>query len=87
MSSEAKPLPQIIHQSRDYLAHFHANDPNRRGPGFGDVKFEPIAAALRAARYDGYVSVEVFDYSPDPQTIAVKSIEYLRKAFGQKLKT
>lgn len=82
MSSESKPIPRIICECRDYLAHFHANDPNRRGPGFGEVKFEPIAAALREARYDGYVSVEVFDYSPDPQTIAVKSIEYLRKTFG-----
>lgn len=82
MSTEARPIPQIIHESRDYLAHFHANDPNLRGPGFGQVKFEPIAAALRGAKYDGYVSVEVFDYSPDPQTIARQSIDYLRKAFG-----
>jgi len=81
MSTEAKSIPQIIEESRAFTAHFHANDPNLRGPGFGKVDFVPIAQALKQSGYDRYVSVEVFDYKPDPQTIARKSIEYLRKTF------
>jgi sugar phosphate isomerase/epimerase len=47
MCSEAKPIPQIIRESWPHFAHFHANDKNLKGPGFGEVDFKPIAAALK----------------------------------------
>jgi len=83
MSSESKPIAQIIRENRSILKHFHANDANLRGPGFGNTDFVPIAAALREIDYMGWVSVEVFDFSPDPVTIAVKSMEYLRSVFDR----
>ncbi|HPP53675.1 MAG TPA: sugar phosphate isomerase/epimerase family protein, partial [Thermoguttaceae bacterium] len=39
MSSEKIPIPQLIRQYHPLLAHFHANDPNRQGPGFGQLDF------------------------------------------------
>jgi sugar phosphate isomerase/epimerase len=82
MSSESKPIPQIIRESKGNFAYFHANDANMKGPGFGDVDFRPIAAALKDVGYDGYVSVEVFKYDEGPEVIATKSLEYLKKVFG-----
>jgi sugar phosphate isomerase/epimerase len=81
MCSETKPIPQIISESWPHFAHFHANDKNLKGPGFGDVKYEPIVAALKNVGYDRYVSVEVFNFEEGPETIARKSIEYLRRVF------
>jgi len=81
MSSEGRDLPEIIRSARNMVGHVHANDANRRGPGFGETDFVPIAEALREIGYEGYVSVEVFDFSPDPKTIASRSIEYLRNVF------
>jgi sugar phosphate isomerase/epimerase len=79
MSSESTPVVDLIRRHIAQTGHFHANDPNKRGPGFGNVDFVPIFKALRESKYQGWVSVEVFDYSPDPETIARKSIEYMRK--------
>lgn len=83
MSSEQIPIPELIRKHAKRLKHFHANDANRRGPGFGEVDFGPIFAALNEIRYPGYVSVEVFDYTPDPLTIARESIRYMREVEGQ----
>ena len=82
MSSESKPIPQIIRESWPHFAHFHANDKNLKGPGFGDVDFKPIAAALKEIGYDGFVSVEVFKFEEGAETIAGKSIEYLQRVFA-----
>ncbi|HEY3788581.1 MAG TPA: sugar phosphate isomerase/epimerase family protein [Urbifossiella sp.] len=79
MSSESIPVPDIIRANAEFLHHFHANDPNLRGPGFGQVDFKPIFQALKDIRYGGWVSVEVFDYTPDPDTIARESIRYMRE--------
>src|SRR5262249_44686994 len=79
MSADEAPVPELIRRHAARTGHFHANDPNRRGPGFGTVDFVPIFRALRDSPYRGWVSVEVFDYSPDPETIARESLRYMRK--------
>lgn len=79
MCAETMPVPDNIRACRGWFRHFHANDSNLRGPGFGTVDFKPILAALAETGYDGFVSVEVFEFLPDPQTIARESLRYLRE--------
>ena len=83
MSSEAQPIPDIVRANTDYLAHFHVNDPNRQGPGFGELDFEPILETLGEIDYRGWVSVEVFDYTPGVERLARESIEYLQQCLAQ----
>lgn len=64
-----------------HVAHVQVNDPNRRGPGQGEMKFAPILAMLdrmqALGHYDGVVAVEPFDYVPDGPGCAARAIGYL----------
>jgi len=82
MSSEPMPIPDVIRSARGYVAHVQVNDPNLLGPGMGEVKYEPIVAALREIGYDGWLSVEAFDFRAGAERIARMSIEYLKRVAG-----
>lgn len=60
------------------IAHVHLNDPNRRGPGEGELEFAPIFGALREQNYAGDYGVEPFVYIPDGSTCAARAIGYVR---------
>ena len=60
------------------LRHVHVNDANGKGPGFGETKFTPILKILTKNNYRGYLSVEVYPFDPDPQTVASRSIGYIK---------
>lgn len=87
MCSEKIPVPEIIRSVKiDEIGHFHVNDENLYGPGMGKTDYGPISAAINEIGWDRWLSVEVFKYDPDPETIAQKSIEYLRSFWpGTKL--
>ena len=74
---------RLLRENASLLAHFHANDPNMRGPGMGDLDFVPIFQALAEIDYRGWVSVEVFDYAPGVEALARESIEYMQECVAE----
>jgi sugar phosphate isomerase/epimerase len=79
-ATEAMPVADLIDRwlPSGLVAHVQVNDPNRRAPGQGEMRFAPILAALARNRYRGVVSVEPFDYVPDGIGSAAFAIAYLR---------
>jgi len=83
MSSEPDPIADVVRANASMMQHFHANDANKLGPGFGEIDFVPIFAALQDVDYRGWVSVEVFDYSPGIERLARDSIQYMRECVAK----
>jgi sugar phosphate isomerase/epimerase len=83
MTFEKESRADLIRKYAGYLAHYHANDENLNGPGWGNVDFTPIFQALKDIQYKGYVSVEVFDFTPGPEPIATKSLAYMKETLDR----
>jgi len=82
MADEGRPLPEILRAGRDLMVHCHANDDNGGYPGTGGLDFTSILGALRETGYDRWVSLEVFDFSPGPETIAREGLAHLKRCLA-----
>ena len=82
MLGEGGSLPEIIHKHAGITRHFHVNDSNLLGPGMGETDYHPIFQALLETGYDGWVSVEVFDYSPGAKKICEESMAYMKQVLA-----
>lgn len=82
LGAESQSIPELIHQYHDICGHFHVNDSNLLGPGMGETDYHPIFQALLESGYDGWISVEVFDYKPGAQNIAVQSMKYMKQVLA-----
>ena len=81
MAHEPAGTLATIYEHRWEVAHFHGNDVNHRGPGQGPTDLNAVARTLKEINYQGWVSVEPFDYHPTPEDCASISLENLRSSF------
>jgi len=75
---ETDPLPELMRRYMPYIAHVHVNEMDGGYPGSGDFDFGSILRVLREHDFQGYVSAEVFDYSPGATFIARETLRHLK---------
>lgn len=98
MNIEEKNQAAAIKKAGKYLAHFHACGSDRGTPGNDHIDWKPIVAALKSIGYKGDVVIESFTtdvkviaraaaiwrrMEPTRDEIAVKGIQFLKKAFAK----
>lgn len=74
---EVEPHAQLVDRYFDYIRHVHLNETDGRHPGTGDYNFVPLLEVLARRRYEGWLSLEVFDFSPGAENIARDSLRYI----------
>lgn len=79
-TNESAPVEQVVERwlPTGVVRHIHFNDRNRRAPGQGDDRFTGTLRVLQKLDYEGYVSMEPFDYHPDGRGSATFAIAYVR---------
>jgi D-psicose/D-tagatose/L-ribulose 3-epimerase len=82
-TAETLPLPDVIRKHFPRIRHVHLNELDGKYPGSGNFAFGPILQALRDLEYRGWLSVEVFDFQPDGETVARNASLYLRRLAAQ----
>lgn len=78
-AAETLPHAELIRKYLARIRHVHLNELDGKYPGSGDFAFAPVLKALRDNGYTGWLSVEVFDFQPDGETVARKASEFLRR--------
>lgn len=96
---EEKDLAAAMHIAGPLLFHIHISENDRGLPGSEHVPFPAIVTALRQIRYQRYLMIEGFGYSPDepnslgalwgdlnvsPEDIAYQGAVYLRSLLDQR---
>lgn len=81
-ADETEPHAAVLEKHYSHVRHIHVNEMDGKHCGRGDYKFAPIFDVLKAKHYQGWVSLEAFDFSFDPETIAGESLRHLESQGG-----
>ncbi|MFN0101383.1 MAG: sugar phosphate isomerase/epimerase family protein [Bryobacteraceae bacterium] len=74
---ETEPHAVLVKRHFSLIRHVHVNELDGKHPGRGNYDFKPVLSALAAGGYQGWISLEAFDFSFGAETIANESIRHM----------
>ncbi len=77
--NELEPHEVIVARHWDKIRHIHVNELDGSYPRpDGGYDFKPVLQITKDRDYDGWVSMEVFDFAPGAEKMVTESIKYFR---------
>lgn len=81
---EEQPHDELVSKHWSKIRHIHVNEldgsyPRKRG----GYDFKPVLQVAADSNFQGWVSMEVFDFSPGAERIVTESIAYLQDEIDQ----
>lgn len=80
---EVEPHAALVDRYFDIIRHVHVNEMDGRHCGTGDYDFKPVLSVLKRRGYQGWISLEAFDFQPGAETLAAESLRYLEQEIAK----
>ena len=80
---EKEPHAVLVERYFEYLRHVHVNEMDGRHPGTGSYDFKPVLHVLKRRAYNGWISLEAFDFTPGAERLATESLRYLESEISK----
>ena len=77
--AETEAHDTLLRRYASHIRHVHLNELNGRHPGTGNYNFGLVLNTLREIGYNGWVSLEVFQFKPTGEAIAQETMDVLKR--------
>jgi len=81
--AETEPHDVLVDRHFELIRHIHVNEMDGRRPGAGNYDFKPLLRVLKRRNYQGWVSLEAFDFTGGPDRVVEDSLRYLESQAAQ----
>ena len=80
---EEEPHAALVDRWFEWIRHVHVNELDGRHCGAGTYDFKPVFEVLRRRGYQGWISLEAFDFTPGAERLANESLRHLEAEIAQ----